>query len=138
MTRAEFLETLWGKYLKPAILLFLIVFTSHILIEAISSEGTERNFIFTLAGIAGFVLVIFLFNLILTLASNWLNTVLPDSLLYGFKMTFRVFRVLNLVVSLWVIYQFYMMGNYFGAIITVLFLIKEFRKSPPKPQESRA
>ena len=128
MTRGEFLKISWDKYIKPIILGTLLVYAINFFIEAIKSEGTERNILFAVIIGSILIIVILLLNLTSILFLEWLGSKMPNSLKYAFQKSNKVLRVLSPFVSVWLIYELYIRNNNVGVAVTIWYLIQELRQ----------
>ncbi len=125
MTRKEFLQTIWKRYLRPAILGLLLVFAINFLIEVIRTSGPERQSLIALLVVSAVVALIIGLQFVLAILSVWLSSMVPESLKYALDRTFRVLNFLAPFVTVWLIYQMYMTGNYAAAGVAGIYLFHE-------------
>lgn len=126
MTRLEFLKVLWGKYVKPALLLVLLFFTSRFLVHAIISKGSERSLLVFLIIVSTIAFLVILLHLWISLVSNWVTSRLPDSVTYALENTRKVLRILTPLIFLWIVYELIAEEQYIELIVAVCFLIPEY------------
>lgn len=125
MTRQEFLKISWNKYLKPVIIGILLVYALNFLVNAITTKGSERNFLFVVIMLSIAIIVLLILNLIATVISDWVKSKTPESIKYALRNTNKVLGIVSPFIALWFIYQLYVSENHIGMIIAICYLIQE-------------